>query len=257
MRQPPRSIARRMVLVGLVMLVALSGCKAETTVDVAVAANGRGTVTVTARLDADAARRVPDLDRTLLVKDLATTGWRITGPDRFPDGGVEVSAEHGFDRVEQLGAVMDQLTGGKGPFRGFSLRRSHSFAKTTFHLTGTVDLSGGVDGFGDDDLRKLLNGNILGRPVADLEREIGTPLADAAPVRIRVHLPGAGAKEWSAKLGAPATSIEASSARRAPLAWLFAFAAVLAAVGFVVTVGLVARYNRIHRPPTYIHRPWE
>lgn len=236
-------------------LVLLAGCKVETTVEVSVEGDGSGTVTVTARLDADAAKRVPDLDRTLLVKDLVATGWRIAGPDRLPDGGVEVSARHGFRRAEELRTVMDQLTGGTGPFRRFSLQRSHSFARTSYRLTGIVDLSGGIDHFGDDDLRKLLGGNTLGRPVADLEREIGSSLADAAPLRVRVRLPGGGRAEWNTKLGAAPISIDVSSARSAPAAWLFVVAAVLAAVACLVLVLLIARYNRIHRPPAYVHRP--
>ena len=56
-------------------------------------------------------------------------------------------------------------------------------------------------------------------------------------------------------LGQPAQQIEASSASRRPRAWLFGFAAALAAAGFLGTVFLISRYNRMKRPPSYVHRP--
>ncbi|MEJ7582938.1 MAG: hypothetical protein WKF43_02400 [Acidimicrobiales bacterium] len=248
-------VPRWMVALALVVAVALGACKVETTVDVAVEEDGSGTVTVTARLDADAAKRAPDLDQTRLVDDLRATGWRITGPDRLPGGGLEVAASHSFRRAAELTSVMAQLTGRAGPFRRFTLERSHSFARTRYRLAGTVDLSAGIDAFGDDELRALLGGQTLGRTQADFEREIGSPLAGAAPVRVRVRLPGGGTQEWNTELGADPVTIDATSSQRAPLAWLFAFAAGLAAAGFLATVLLIARYNRIHRPPSYLHRP--
>lgn len=257
----PRWLLRIVLAVGLVVLA--SACKVDTTVDVAVAQDGSGTVTVTARLDADAAGRVPDLDETLLVADLEAGGWRITGPDKLPGGGVEVSAAHSFRNPQELASLMEQLAGRGGPFRGFTLQRTHSFAETTYRLRGTVDLSGGIDAFGDDEVRALLGGQTLGRPVADFEREIGSSLADATPVRVRVRLPGGASEEWRTALGAEATTIDVSSSRRTLLAWILAGAAALAVAGFVATVFLIARFNRIHRPPSYVHapggqrRPWE
>lgn len=239
----------------LAAAVVLGACKVDTTVDVRVAGDGSGTVAVTVRLDPGAVKRAPDLDQTLLVDDLRATGWRITGPDPVPGGGIEVAAARPFRTAGELATVMDQLTGPSGPFRRFTLSRTHSFAKTSFRLTGTLDLSGGIDAFGDDELRRLLGGPVIGRSAADFEREIGRPLAEAVPLRVRVKLPGGSTEEWTTNLGAAPVSIEASSARRAPTAWLFAFAAALAAAGFLATVVLIARYNRLHRPPSYVHRP--
>ena len=72
---------------------------------------------------------------------------------------------------------------------------------------------------------------------------------------MRTHLPGGGTEEWTPVLGQPAQQIEASSASRRPRAWLFGFAAALAAAGFLGTVFLISRYNRMKRPPSYVHRP--
>jgi len=224
-------------------------------IDVAVEADGSGTVTVTTRLDAEAAAKVPDLDQSLLVEDLKAAGWRMVGPDRLPDGGWEVSAAKRFTEASRLGSVLAEVAGRDGPFRDFRLDRSHSFAKTSYRLEGTVDLSGGIEAFGDPELRQALGGNMFGRPLAELELAAGKPLDQAVRFTVRTHLPGGGTDEWEPKLGAAPTAIEASSANRAPTAWLFGFTALLALAGFVVTVLLIARYNRIRRPPAYVHRP--
>ncbi len=246
----------RRALLGVALAVLLgAGCRVDTGVDVAVNPNGSGTVTVTVRLDRAAAARVPDLDQSLLVKDLRATGWKVTGPTPQRGGGVQMRVAKRFARPEDLGAVMSQVSGTDGPFRRFSLVRSHSFAKTTYRLTGTVDLSGGLEAFGDPELRLLLGGEMFGRPVAELEREAGAPLAEAVRFTVRAHLPGGGTQEWRPVLGRPATEVEATSASRAPRAWLFASAAGLAAVTFLVTLVLIVRYNRVHRAPTYVHRP--
>ncbi len=240
----------------MALLVVLgAGCRIDTDVDIAVDPDGSGTVTVTVRLDRAAAAKVPDLDQSLLVADLRSTGWKVTGPDARQGGAVVVRATKGFARPEELATVMAEVSGREGPFRGFSLVRSHSFAKTTYRLEGTVDLSEGLEAFGDPELRVLLGGEMFGRPVADLEREAGAPLSEAVRFTVRADLPGGGTKEWRPVLGRPAVRVEASSASRGPRAWLFAFSAVVAAVGFLTTLVLIARFNRVHRPPSYVHRP--
>ena len=251
------SVARRRRLAGLVLFVVLlaAGCQVTTTVDVAVAPDGSGVVTVRATLDKVAAARLPDLDQSLLVRDLTAAGWKIDGPKTVPGGGWQVRASRPFANAAQLGAIMDQIAGPSGAFRDFSLTRSHSFAKTSYRLKGTVDLSGGIDAFGDPALRQALGGTMFGRTDAQLEQEIGQPAADALSFKVVTHLPGGATKDWSPRLGDEATTITADSSTRKPVAWLFVLAALLAAVGFVATVTAIARYNRIKAPPSYMHRP--
>jgi hypothetical protein len=198
---------------------------------------------------------VPDLDQSLLVDDLRDAGWRVVGPDRTDAGGWLVSASKPFASPEQLPAVLAEVAGEGGPFRDFTLTREDAFAKTSYTLAGTVDLSGGLDAFGDDALRQALGGTTTGRTPDQLAQEAGRPLAQAVRFRVRTELPGGGAKEFTPVLGQPPAPIEASSASRRPRAWLFAFAALLAAAGFVGTLYLIARYNRMKRPPAYVHRP--
>ena len=145
---------------------------------------------------------------------------------------------------------MAELGGEGGPFRDFTLTRDDAFAKTSYRLEGTVDLSGGIDAFGDDALRQAL-GRHHHRPharAAALRRPAGRcPRRSAS--RCAPTCPGGGTEEWTPVLGQPAQQIDASSASRRPRAWLFGFAAALAAAGFLGTVFLIARYNRMKRPP--------
>ena len=142
-----------------------------------------------------------------------------------------------------------------GPFRDFTLTRDDALRQDDLPLEGTVDLSGGIDAFGDDALRQALGGTTTGRTPEQLAAEAGRPLPEALRFTVRTHLPGGGTEEWTPVLGQPAQQIEASSASRRPRAWLFGFAAVLAAAGFLGTLYLIARYNRMKRPPSYVHRP--
>ena len=169
-----------------------TACQVDTTVDIAVDDDGSGRVTVTAVLDAEAAAKVPDLDQSLLLDDVRKAGWRVVGPDRTAAGGWRVSATKPFADPSQLPAVMAELGGEGGPFRDFTLTRDDAFAKTTYRLEGTVDLSGGIDAFGDDALRQALGGTTTGRTPEQLAAEAGRPLPEALRFRCGPTCPGAG-----------------------------------------------------------------
>lgn len=208
-----------------------------------------------ADLDADAAARLPDLDQSLLLGDLKKSGWGVAGPKAVPGGGWQVSVSKPFSDSAQLRRLVSELSGPDGPFREFAFSRSHSFAKTSYRLDGIVDLSGGLDAFGDDNLRAALGGNISGRSEQQLATELGQPIADALRFKVIARLPGGVNKEWTPRLGDSALELSASSSDRKPLAWVFAIACIVALAGFVATVLLIARYNRIKAPPSYVHRP--
>jgi hypothetical protein len=246
---------RQLVFLAVAVALVATACQVQTTVDIAVDDDGSGRVTVTVVLDEEAAAKVPDLDQSLLVDDVRKAGWKVVGPDRTDGGGWRVSASKAFADPSQLDAVMSELGGEGGPFRAFSLTRTDAFAKTSYSLEGTVDLSGGIDSFGDDALRQALGGTTTGRTPEQLAAEAGKPLPEALAFTVRTHLPGGGTEEWTPVLGQPAQQIDASSSSRRPRAWLFGFAAALAAAGFIGTLILIARYNRMKRPPSYVHRP--
>lgn len=210
--------------------------------DVKVAKNGSGTVAVTVLLDKDAAGRVPNLGSQLRVDDLRSAGWTVTGPTPESDGGARVVASAKFGQPSQLTGLLEQLAGTGGPLQA-ALTKRHSFGKDKFQFTGTLNLSGGVNAFSDQALSQRLRGQALGQLAA------GQPPTLTAPsqVRVNVDLPGGasgstkpaadGGFHWSATLGAGPAPMRAASQLSSGSAKFFTVIAVIAAVGFVLTLG--------------------
>jgi hypothetical protein len=176
------------VLVGLVVAL-LAGCNTKAIVRIDVKSNGSGTVEVDVFLDAEAAAKVGDLSKLVQFDDLRKAGWKIEGPkDRttfrggggVPKGTIEVRATRPFDNVEQANKILASISGPDGPLKGVKLTRTSSFTSTKLTAVGTVDLSKGLDAFGDSDLTKALGASVAdtaqhfngGKP-ADGDLEIG------------------------------------------------------------------------------------
>lgn len=177
------------LLVLLVVLLA-AGCQVDVAVDVAVAEDGSGTVTVAVGLDDDALARVPDLDEQLRVEDLEASGWEVSGPERDGER-TWVRASKPFADPSQLQDVLAQVTGPEGIFRDFSLERTHSFATTEYRLTGSLDTRAGLTVFTDDDLAAALDGDPFGGNLELIEAEEGRPATEMVALTLGVELPGA------------------------------------------------------------------
>ncbi len=250
------------------MLVALvtSACRVDTAVDVVVEDDGSGTVAVVVTLDEEAASKLPDLDDELRTEDLRAAGWRIEGPRPTEGGGARIVATRDFDAPEQLGPIMRQLG---PPFRDFRLERADGFAETTYDLRGTVDLSRGIESFGDDELRQLLGGSSFGRTPEALALEAGRPLAEALRFQIGVDLPGradeGSVTTWAPQLGGTPVAVRATSTDRDTVAIVAAGATGAAALLAVATLVLVLtgklgtrrRNRRIWLEPEPHHRRLE
>lgn len=183
MRRPAR------LALATLALVLLGGCRADVSVSVDGNADGTGRVLVGVTLDAEAATRVPDLADQLKVDDLTAAGWEVDGPEPTEDGSVEVRASKRFRSPQEATQVVEEVSGPEGPFRDFRLRRTRTFLKTRTTLDGTVDLTGGIEAFSDESLRRRLGGSALGFDPADLERS-GTTLSNIFAFHVRAELPG-------------------------------------------------------------------
>ncbi|MDQ6696554.1 MAG: hypothetical protein M3Z46_03750 [Actinomycetota bacterium] len=231
-----------------VALVLLAGaCQVRTDVDVRVDRDGSGAVGVTVQLDGEAAARIPDLASQVRVADLRHAGWRVEGPSRTAGRGLRMSASKPFGRPSEAGAVLEELAGRGGPFRAFTVSRTHSFARTTWAAKGTVDLSRGLAAFSDQRLTALLGGKPFGRSEQDLLRLAHGSLAGAAPFRITVRLPGARSHTSIVRLGDQPLSIDAISRKTDSSAYLLAGAAALALLAALAVWVLGGRMRR--RPP--------
>jgi len=234
-----RTTGLRRCLPLLLLVFLAAACEVRTEIDVRVDEDGGGLVTVAVTLDAEAAGKISDLDAQLRVEDLEATGWKVTRPAPTPDGGLRLTAEKRFTRPEQLGGIMTELTGVDGPFRDFTLERTHSFGKTTYELDGTADLSAGVEAFGDDELRVALGGPALGQPPEALEQQAGRPLSEAAPFELQVRLPNGDGQTFTPVLGGEAVTVAAESSVESSLARLLVIGSVLCAVLAVLLFWLI------------------
>lgn len=234
----------RSLLVPVLLLLALSGCRVGVHVGVDTRADGTGTVRAVVTLDRDAAARIPDLATQLRTDDLTRAGWRVTGPSSTADGGVTVEASHPFRSGDEERRLVEQLSGPTGPFRDFRLRRTRSFLRTTTRFSGTVDLSAGAAGFSDPQLTQRL-GSPFGVDEAALEKELGSALSRLFEVEVAARLPGsvtsnaptraANGAVWRPKLGERAV-LRASSSRLNVTNIVLAAASVLLALAFVAIV---------------------
>jgi hypothetical protein len=211
---------RRLLPVVAIALVA-AACEVRTTVTVDVEDDGSGTVEVAAGLDAEALGELPDLDDdgtsdaadlAALVRtdDLQAAGWSVSDPDTDGDGTTWIRVRRPFGTPEEADEILAQLTGPDGALRDMHVRREHGFGRTTYELTGTADLSAGLEAFGDEGLAAALDGEPLGEDAAAIEARIGRPLADAFRLSIVADLPGE-ATTWSPRLGDPPLAMEAES----------------------------------------------
>ena len=251
------SCRRRRIVLLLALLVALlaSACEVRTTVEVAVAEDGSGEVAVTVRLDAEALSRVPDIDADgassvadlgalVRTEDLVTAGWTVGDPADDGDGGARLRVTRAFGTPDEADRILAELTGPAGPLRDLHVSRSASFGRTELGFSGTADLSGGLEAFGDEGLATALDGEPLGADAAAIEASTGVPLAEAVTVEITADLAGE-STTWMPRLGdAPVPMAADTTTYDAPVLVL-AVVAVAAAVALVAV--LVTRLVRSRR----------
>jgi hypothetical protein len=179
--RPPGALLA--LLVGFVVLV-LAGCRLDVVVDVTMDADGAGSVTVTATVDEDVLRDVPDVLNDLRLSDATDAGWAVTGPSVAPGGGATVTLTKPFRSPDEGTAVLAELSGPAGPFKDLALSRSTSFARVASGFSGVAQLDGGLVAFADSALVEAVGGV----PLADrvTEEELAAGLA----VTVRVRLAG-------------------------------------------------------------------
>lgn len=203
-------------------LVVLGACQVRTEVTVQLEEDGSGTVEVAVGLDDEALTELPDLDQdgvgdaadlslVARVDDLEATGWTIGEPES-EDGVTWIRATKPFGTPEQAVEVLDELTGPEGPLREWDVKRQRSFGQTEFRVAGIVDLSAGLEAFGDAGLAQGLDGEPFGEDVTLIEQRYGQPIGDLVGLELAVVLPGA-TESWTPELGSPAATIEARSTR--------------------------------------------
>lgn len=199
-----RPLARALCLVASAL--ALTACRVDVTVDVAMRENGSGQVSVVLVADAAVVSAAPGLADDLRTTDLAAAGWRLIGPSSTTAGGLTATLVHDFDTPEQATALLSTLNGPAGPLQAINLQRSATDDAITYTASGTGRLDGGLAAFADLDLV----GAVGGTPYAEQIAAAGLAPTDAVGVVLQVRLPGAVAETTAttadASTAAPATS---------------------------------------------------
>ena len=216
-----------------------TGCRVDVAVGVQVGRDGTGQVTASVLLDQAAAAHLVEGAEQPRVADLEAAGWQVEGPVARTGGAQELRAVKRFDSPAGATRAVEELTAPGGPFRSFRLSQQRSFLKTRTAVTGTVDLSGGLDGFADPALRDQLAA--AGGDFATVERQLGVPAAEAIHFEVKAELPGR-ARTWRPALGETVevgTSVESWNTSR------IAFLAVAVASGLALLAVLVSRSRRV------------
>lgn len=213
----PRKTHLRFVVLAASLVALLSACKVETDITLEVKRDGTGVITIVATADKDIIDEVPDLADDLNFTDL-DEAWEIDGPAATDDGGLRVTLTREFKTPKEATAILGGLNGDRGPFRNLAIKRSGSDNKSTFALSGTIDVQGGLRAFADDEVLQL-----IGKPpFEDTLDYANVDIGDAIDVNLIAKLPGKlksstgvteqdGKQSWHVTFDGNATTIEYTS----------------------------------------------
>ena len=180
----PRRVTRAVASIAACLL--LASCRVDTGISLEVKPNGSGTVTVTVTADAAVVAAAPTLRTDVRADDLVAAGWKMTGPEETEDKGLTVSFSRGFDTPEEATVLLSQVNGGRGPLKNMVLARTGKNSNSTFTLTGTLEVNGGLEAFADDAAIKLLGG----APYEDQVSNSGLDLGKVVGIEFAASMPG-------------------------------------------------------------------
>ena len=158
-------------------------------------ANGHGTVSVKVILDQSAVQAIGGpsaLASQLDVTDLQAAGWSVSGPTPGPNSSMVISASHAFSTPAEASQLVADLAGsgpaGSRPFK-LNISRRSSFWHVYTDLSGTVNLTCGLNCFGDSGLKSSL-GSATGFNPAPLIAQAHQTPAQVFTFALNARLPG-------------------------------------------------------------------
>ncbi|MDE0268558.1 MAG: hypothetical protein OXI96_05925 [Acidimicrobiaceae bacterium] len=155
------------VVTGLMLITA---CRINTNIDIHVAGDGSGKVTVAVTADDDAVMAAPELISDLIVDDIIEAGWAPPIIDPIPaDGGVIITTFKKFDSAHQLQPILDEIAGPEAIFSNLKLEQDSSFGETRWNFRTTINPSPQLEVFSDAELAEILDGQFFGRPAEEIE----------------------------------------------------------------------------------------
>ena len=179
--------AARRILSLLAVAVLCASCRVDVNVNVAMQLDGSGVVTITAVADAAVVKQAPSLATDLRFDDVKAAGWTVVGPTAEAGGGLRVVLTKTFLTPAEATEILANVSSSNGPLVDVVLARDHTGALTTFHLNGTLRVTGGMAAFSDETLLSAVGATPYARELA----AAGVQPADAVGVTFTAVLPGA------------------------------------------------------------------
>jgi hypothetical protein len=260
-----RSALTQRVIMSIVGILALTGCRLDVVAEVTVEPDGTGSIVVVAEADAELVDKVPTIADDLVLDDVVEAGWQVDGPTPTPSGGLTLTLTHAFEGKDEATNLLRSLG---PPFNNPVIGRGQNGDVTTNTVRANLGLRDGFATFADEELITAVGGVPFAEQFAANEVD---PTNSMSAI-LRVTLPGElidsetnaergndAALQWTIPLDgsiveATARSEQAPSAGGAwarPVATL-ALIALVAWVGFMTLfIGYVTmarlRLNRRYR----------
>jgi hypothetical protein len=233
-------------------LLALAGCKVDSTVTVHVGEDGSGVVSVHVALDADAVAAAEadggKLEERVRLSDLSSAGWKVGAWQRAADGSATLDLSKPFTKVAQVAPIVRELNGANGPLKAVRVARSDGTFSTGYSARGTVDLKNLSTGVpGDAQLVQALTAQHV--DVNAIDQQLLADVQHSFGLRLVVELPG-GKRATVAPAAGSAQAVDVSSSVRNDDRVLYAIAAggfVLLAVVVMLNGRRVKRRRRRRR----------
>ena len=192
---PRRTLGAALVLFAALVLAA--SCRVDIVVDIDIAHDGAGKVTVEITFDEEVLRWVPDLGEIIVTDGLV--GWDVRQfAEQTPAGErLRVVAAKRFSSPAELADVLAEIDrpadGSAGLFRSTTFVGSRDGAQVIYDLTVTVGLDRPVAGLVNPATAEALEGELFGLPIAEIEARAGAPLDELVTLVVRATVPqGAG-----------------------------------------------------------------
>ena len=255
----------RAIVCLLFFVIVLSACRVDTVVTLDVNENGSGTLSIVTTADADVVAQTPDLVGDLNFDDVKAAGWIVAEPTTTSEGGLQLSMTHNFSNPADATLLMSQISGEFGPFKEMHLLRTGKDTDSTWTLTGTLEVNGGLDAFADPALLKTIGASPYSATLANSDLDIG----EAVGIEFRALLPGSiesttgvntlGYSQWTVSFDGSSqvvttvtrnTAVKSTIARIvAPIFFVGLIIWVIGVLGFSGFVALT-RFRRGRRTPT-------
>jgi len=171
--------------VGLLVVIALSGCRVDLLFDVSLERDGSGDVEFTISANEQLMQHI-DID-AIDLEGIAAEGWTMTGPT--VDGvGASIVLTKDVPSAEQFDDVINQIDMGR-LVSDVSIAIDIGLGSAAYDASITIAPTMVATDFSDAGLVELFDGEPFGETTAVLEERAGRPLDETVVVAVTLSMP--------------------------------------------------------------------